>query len=463
MTVLLVSSFQQLMLSFAPIFTQPSFGNFAAMVAGWVWCHGRHTVTGAIVAAGAGAKHFSCYHRFFSRAQWCLDSVGHVLLVLALRWVPDDAAVLLGMDDTLCRKTGRHIWGAGMHHDPLRSTSARPAFAFGHSWVVLSIHIALPFLTNRLIAIPFMFRLYRKKQKKRPPGRPKGERKSTGEATEREYRTRPQLAVEMLEIAAGWLNGHRIRVVGDSEYSGKSISRKLPEGMDLFGRMPMDAALYAEPDSSTRGKNGRPRTKGDRLPNPAQLARSRAVKWLKTRVHIYGRSVPVWLKWQRALWYNSAGRRPVLSVVVRDPSRKRRDDCFFTTDVSATPSDVVETYAKRWPLEVAFRDIKQELGLEDAQSRTRRAVERTAPMAMVVYGATVLWYAWCGHALRERWFVRTPWYRKKSTVSFADMLATLRQASWAGRVLTDPAVEAGSSESPRVLSIHGVSSLSRAS
>lgn len=463
MTVPMVSSFQQLVLSFAPVFTQPSFGNFAAIVAGWVWCRGRHTVTGAILAAGARAKHFSCYHRFFSRARWCLDAVGHVLLLLALRWVPDDAAVLLGMDDTLCRKTGRHIWGAGMHHDPLRSTSARPFFAFGHSWVVLSIHIALPFLTSRLIAIPIMFRLYRKRKKPRPPGRPKGERKSTGEATDREYRTRPQLAAEMLAIVAGWLNGRRIHVVGDSEYSGKSISRQLPEGMDLFGRMPMDAALYAEPDVSTPGKNGRPRTKGDRLPNPAQLARSRAVKWSKTRVDIYGRSVPVWLKCQRALWYNSAGRRPVLCVVVRDPSRKRRDDCFFTTDMTATPVGVVETYAKRWPLEVAFRDIKQELGLEDPQSWTRRAVERTAPTAMVVYGLTVMWYAWCGHAARERWFVVPAWYRKKSTVSFADMLATLRQASWAGRVLSDPAMKAGSSETSQMRVVHGVTSLSMAS
>jgi hypothetical protein len=40
-----------------------------------------------------------------------------------------------------------------------------------------------------------------------------------GEATVKEYRTRPQLASEMLGIAAEWLPGRRIRMVGDSEYS----------------------------------------------------------------------------------------------------------------------------------------------------------------------------------------------------------------------------------------------------
>jgi hypothetical protein len=39
--------------------------------------------------------------------------------------------VLVGsVDDTLARKSGRHIWGAGMHHDPLRSTQKRPVFSF---------------------------------------------------------------------------------------------------------------------------------------------------------------------------------------------------------------------------------------------------------------------------------------------------------------------------------------------
>ena len=105
------------------------------------------------------------------------------------------------------------------HHDPLRSTPSRPVFSFGHSWVVLSIMVPLPFVSHRRFAIPILFRLYRKKRKTRPPGRPQGERKSTGDATPEEYRTRPELAVEMLAIAAEWLEGRRFRVVGDSEYS----------------------------------------------------------------------------------------------------------------------------------------------------------------------------------------------------------------------------------------------------
>ena len=57
---------------------------------------------------------------------------------------------------------------------------------------------------------------------------------------------------------------------------------------------------------------------------------------------------------------------------------------------------------------------------------------------------TVLWYAEHGEALREKWFVKRPWYRKKRGASFADMLATLRQASWVEASFRDPGQRPGS-------------------
>jgi hypothetical protein len=150
----------------------------------------------------------------------------------------------------------------------------------------------------------------------------------------------------------------------------------------------------------------------------------------------------------RALWYDSAGPRPVTVVVTRDPSGKWRDDCFFTTDLTMTPTQIIETIARRWTLEVTFRDAKQCLGFEEPQSRTPKAVERTAPVAMVLYSATALWYARAGRALRERWFPERPWYSRKKrrnrTASFAVCLATLRRASWMEMNLGDPIEKEGS-------------------
>lgn len=71
--------------------------------------------------------------------------------------------------------------------------------------------------------------LYRKKKVQYAPGRNgKLERKQTGHATAKQYRTRPQLALEMIRIVADWIPLRKLRILGDSEYAGGSISRHLP-------------------------------------------------------------------------------------------------------------------------------------------------------------------------------------------------------------------------------------------
>ena len=61
-----------------------------------------------------------------------------------------------------------------------------------------------------------------------------------------------------------------------------------------------------------------------------------------------------------------------------------------------------------------------------------------------------------GEALRAKWFVKRPWYRKKRGPSFADTLATLRQASWVEASFHDPAEGPGSGKTTgeRILQVH---------
>jgi hypothetical protein len=98
-----------------------------------VHCLGRRTITGVALASGAlGTRHISVFHRFFTRAQWALDTLGQIIFTLALVWVPADQPLLLLLDDTLARKGGKGISLASMHHDPLLSTGRKPFFSFGH-------------------------------------------------------------------------------------------------------------------------------------------------------------------------------------------------------------------------------------------------------------------------------------------------------------------------------------------
>ena len=439
---LLVRSFAPLLCAFQGCFTQPSFRSFWALACAWILCSGRRSLTRIIQSAQLTQfKHYCSFHRFFSQARWNLDDLGHAVFQLLL---PFCAEVLVGaVDDTLARKSGRHIWGAGMHHDPLRSTQRRPFFSFGHNWVVFSLHLAFPFAPQKVWALPILIRLYRKRKTSHlAPGRGgKLESKQTGQATEKQYRTRPQLALEMIQIVAGWAGQRKLRVLGDSEYAGGSISRHLPANAELISRMTMKAALFEPPPASTGGR-GRRRKKGRRLLSPLQMAQDRRRPWTKTTLRLYGRPVKVWYQSIDALWYSSAGQRRLRLVVVRDPRGRRRDDCFFSTDLTLTPPQILEAFTLRWPLEVCFRDVKQFLGFEDPQNRVSNATQRTAPLIFYIYDLVLLWYAQAGHHLAPQSVLQRFWYRQKVTVSFEDILRTLRQATWQEKIFDDPALSA---------------------
>ena len=152
--------------------------------------------------------------------------------------------------------------------------------------------------------------------------------------------------------------------------------------------MNMKAALY-EPAEKI-AKRGRRRKKGDRLPSPLQMAQNKKAKWIKTTLTLYGKQVKLWYQTIDALWYPSAGQQLLRIVVVRDPSGRRRDDCFFSLDLTLSATQILEIFSRRWPLEVCFRDVKQFLGFEDPQNRVARLPctgKAASPARLVLFAA----------------------------------------------------------------------------
>jgi hypothetical protein len=129
-------------------------------------------------------------------------------------------------------------------------------------------------------------------------------------------------------------------------------------------------------------------------------------------------------------------------VIVRGFPGHDHDDVFVSTDHDLSARTIIESFAKRWSLEVTFHETKGKLGFEDPQNRAERAVERTAPLALVSYSLTILWYVLHGQRSRAARVSALPWYTHKAGTTFSDMLATLRRASWRERLL-DPGASMG--------------------
>ncbi len=163
----LTTTFMALLAGFSPVFTAPSYSTFCRMMAGWILSVRHRYVTDLIISSDSvGNGHFSDYHRFFSQGKWEIDNLWkHLARLLIDHFVGPDAVIILAGDDTLCRKRGLGLFGAGMHHDPLISSRAKKLVSWGHDWVNLCLIVANPWWApSKVFALPICMRLYRNKQ-----------------------------------------------------------------------------------------------------------------------------------------------------------------------------------------------------------------------------------------------------------------------------------------------------------
>ena len=438
----LTASFVDLLQQFAPVFTAPTYQTFVAIVAGWVLSQRHRFITEVIFSSGnVGNGHWSRFHRFFSHAAWDIDTFSLALAKLVVTILAPGATLLWAVDDTLCRKRGLTLYGAGMHYDPLISSRPKTLVSWGHDWVVLCLIIVHPFWApTKVFALPIAARLYINRQ-----GLTKG-KKSKGKAAQAEkakakkakataqakadpdHRTRPELALELIQLVARWFPDDEIIVLGDSAYGGRSVLSHLPPNVHLISRVHPKAALYEPAPPKAPRTQGPARKKGDRLPGMAEWADDPKQPWTRLDFDQFGLHAALEVKTMQALYYKSGRDRLLTIVLVRDLEGKRPDQMFYCTKLDWTAREILSAYACRWAIECTFEYCKQFLGLEDPANRLPKAVERTAPMALFIYSIVVVWFHRTGHQSVR--FPFRPWYPKKEEPSFADMLTTLRRLSY---------------------------------
>jgi SRSO17 transposase len=404
----LVTSFVAFVQELGMVMTAPTFQNFVSVLGGWVFAR-RRTITGALVAGGlAGKRHHAAFHRLFATAVWSLDALGLALFRMIEPLLPADF-VLVAIDDTLARKRGLKVFGVGMHHDPLLSSRGKAITNWGHSWVVLGVIVQFPLWPGRAFCLPLLFRLYLNK--------------AAAKRDKRAYRSRPELAVEMLRVLCGHRKNRRFHAIADSAYGGQSVLCELPSNCELTSRLVMDARLYEPPPPRRPGVNGRPRKRGQRLPTPEQMLEARATR---LTLDLYGRHDQARVAEAQGCVHKAPDR--LLKIVAVEPlTGGRKKQAFYSTCANASALQILSWYALRWSMEVTFHDSKMHLGFEEPQGWTRQAVQRTAPIAMVLYSLIVVWFAEEGH--RHHRPLLRPWYTTKSHPTFTDMLATLRRES----------------------------------
>lgn len=429
MDATLVTGWEALCQLLAPAFTRPTFITFLHIATGWVLCRSRPTVTNLVCTIGTSllghaVKHWTVYERFFYRASWSLDEVSRLLLVRVVaplvKGYATEAVIDLAIDDTTCGRCGKHVAYAGYFKDASISNTLRRVIHWSHNWVIACVTMRPKRWPNWVIALPVLFTLYRK--------RPDCSRSHP-------FKTRQEIAAQMIQEVQEALPEWDIRIAADGQYATRTVvGAASAAGTNLVSRIRSDAAIYALPSEPPPHRRGPKPKKGKRLPTPKQIAARRRKGWRTIKVRKHNKIVKRKVLPVTCLWYRVAKDRPIKLLIIRDPAGKEKDDFAFCTDPTADDVEIVERFAARWPIEEAIHDGKQLGGFEQVQGWCPRTVERQAPLALIVQTLVKAWFLRYGARAKSAQPQGTDWGASKDHPSYLDMLATLRRALWAHRI-----------------------------
>jgi DDE superfamily endonuclease len=151
----------------------------------------------------------------------------------------------------------------------------------------------------------------------------------------RRHKKITEWAWQLLLLVRRWYPQREIVAVADRAYASLKLfdrCRKLSKPITFITRLRLDAALYEPAPPRRPHQMGRPRLKGERLPNLSMIAEDPATVWTPiTIANWYGRGERmVEIVSDTALWHSTGlPAVPLRWVLIRDPQGEFRKRSIF--------------------------------------------------------------------------------------------------------------------------------------
>src|SRR6266496_6181513 len=142
---------------FEDVFSERVWDWVQVLVVGAILAPGQRTVAAVLRVMGlSDERQFQNYHRVLNRARWSSREVSRRLLrPLVEVFVPADAPIIVGLDETIERRRGAKIAAKGIYRDPVRSSKEYFVKTSGLRWVSMMLLTPLPW-AQRVWALPFL-------------------------------------------------------------------------------------------------------------------------------------------------------------------------------------------------------------------------------------------------------------------------------------------------------------------
>jgi len=326
----------------------------------------RGWVTTAYLAIAA-QRHWTSYYKWLQQGRWSWRRLGQYLAVL-LRCSFRRRVWYLVVDDSLNCRASPQAPSRGRHYNHSRKVN-RPQFLQGQCWVLLAVVLSRGRRYCR--AIPLLARLQR----------------TVGN------RSKLRAASVLLRAVGAIFQDCHVRVLLDCWYMRcKVIQYAQAWGFAVIGQVRRDTALYALPVEvvvvSGQRRRGRPRVYGLKY-TPERVA---VLPERRVRLWLYGkwqwvryRSAPVkarFLKGQvvRLVWVQFEAEDGTLGVT----------RLLLATEADLRPEVILKAYARRWPIEPLFNQLRHGWGWLDAWQQSRQVLARWVQLVFVAYALAQL-------------------------------------------------------------------------
>lgn len=432
----------QVLRSFEGVFSERVWEWAKVLLIGAILAPGERTVAAILRVMGLqNDKQFQNYHRVLNRTKWSSRAVSRILLsLLVTLFVPANAPVVVGIDETIERRRGSKIAARGIYRDPVRSSQEFFVKTSGLRWICLMVLTPIPWAC-RIWALPFLTVLAPSKRYHEQRGK--------------KHKTITDWARQMIKQVHRWLPDRALVIVGDGSYAVVALLSnvvRLPH-ISLVTRLRLDAALYDPAPSREAGKNkkGRPAVKGPRQLTLAKRLADPTTVWEERTVAWYGGIIRTVAIATGTAWWYHRGIPPVAIrwVLVRDPEGKFTSQAVLCTDQRADPVQILAWFVMRWPVEVTFHEVRTHLGVETQRQWSDLAILRTTPALLGLFSLVTIF---AHQLLDEHPFpVRQAAWYSKALPTFSDTLAFVRQHLWPSSFFARSSFQHDMVEIPRAL------------
>jgi hypothetical protein len=400
----------------------------------------KHTTSAAICTLGRQFDDWSADYRVFSRSPWDPLSLFDPVIDYAIPLLPPHPApIIAAMDDTACKKSGRHIPGVTTVRDPqsppYHVNLIRALRFVQASLMVVSLHGNGP-----ARSLPVRFQ----------PAPPVAKPKKNAPLQEWEDYKKNKKAHSLTQVGLSTVINLRhafdqrpntlqrqFLITVDGSYTNQVLLKGLPPRTTLIGRIRQDADLRLplNPNAKT---NGRPRKYGLKAPTPKECLSDDSIPFQPVRCFAVGQMRDFQVKaFGPVFWSKAGSEKPLLLVVIKPVGYRLRkgskllyrDPAFLIcTDLTLDLKTLVQAYIYRWEIEVNHHDEKSIIGVAQAQTRNPQSVDRQPQLQVASYSllllASILAH---GFERTEDYLPLPKWRNKSPRPSTSDLINLLRQ------------------------------------